>query len=77
MLALSEKKKEVFYKENAGKERSVLFESDNEKGMMFGFTDNYIKVKTPFDDKLINQVRKVKLKRIDNDGIFMIKFHEV
>jgi threonylcarbamoyladenosine tRNA methylthiotransferase MtaB len=70
MLALSEKKKQVFYKENEGKERTVLFESDNEKGMMFGFTDNYIKVKTPFDDKLINQVRKVKLKRIDNDGVF-------
>lgn len=70
MLALSEKKKEAFYKENEGKERTVLFESDNEKGIMFGFTDNYIKVKTPFDDKLINKVRKVKLKRIDKDGVF-------
>jgi len=77
MLALSEKKKQVFYKENEGKERSVLFESDNEKGMMFGFTDNYIKVKTPFDDKLINKVRKVKLKSIDKDGVFTIKFHDV
>lgn len=44
---------------------------------MFGFTENYIKVKTPFDEKLINKIGKVKLKRIDKDGIFTIEFRDV
>jgi threonylcarbamoyladenosine tRNA methylthiotransferase MtaB len=77
MLALSEKKKKAFYKENEGKDRAVLFESDNEKGMMFGFTENYIKVKTPFNEKLINKISKVKLRNIDKDGVFTIELHDV
>jgi threonylcarbamoyladenosine tRNA methylthiotransferase MtaB len=74
MLALSEKKKKEFYQEHKGKEKSVLFESDNENGMMFGFTENYIKVKTAFDEILINQIKKVKLLKIDKDGIFTMEF---
>ena len=74
LLALSLKKKHAFYSENIGKERSVLFESANDQGMMYGFTENYIKVKTPFDAGLINQIKKVRLDRIEKDGIFVIKF---
>lgn len=70
MLALSEKMKNDFYMANIGKEKFVLFESDNNNGMMYGFTENYIKVKTPFDTGLINRIKKVKLGRIENDGIF-------
>lgn len=70
MLLLSEKKKVEFYKENIGKEKFVLFESDNDNGMMYGFTKNYIKVKTTFDKELINQIKKVKLIKIEKDGIF-------
>jgi len=70
MLALSEKKKVEFYKENIGKEKFVLFESDNDNGMMYGFTENYIKVKTVFDKALINQIKNVKLIKIEKDGIF-------
>ena len=42
---------------------------------MFGFTENYIKVKTLFDERLINKISKVKLKRIDKDGIFTIELY--
>ncbi|NTW32129.1 MAG: tRNA (N(6)-L-threonylcarbamoyladenosine(37)-C(2))-methylthiotransferase MtaB [Bacteroidetes bacterium] len=72
MLALSEKKKNTFYAENSGKEKYVLFESDNDKGIMYGFTENYIKVKTAFDPSLINQIKNVKLGKIANDGIFIV-----
>ena len=71
---LSDKKKRAFYEENVGSERNVLFEAEEDEGMMFGFTENYVKVKTPFDASLVNQFRKVKLATIDRDGIMKIEF---
>jgi threonylcarbamoyladenosine tRNA methylthiotransferase MtaB len=76
LLALSSHKKTSFYKEHIAKEKFVLFESDNDQGMMHGFTENYIKVKTSFDAALINQVKKVRLERIEKDGIFAVNFIE-
>jgi threonylcarbamoyladenosine tRNA methylthiotransferase MtaB len=73
MLRLSEKLKTKFYNENQGKDKFVLFESDNDKGVMYGFTENYIKVKVPFDERLINQIKKVHLERIEKDGIFAVE----
>lgn len=73
MLHLSEKLKAKFYNENLGKDKFVLFESDNDNGVMYGFTENYIKVKVPFDVGLINQIKKVHLERIEKDGIFAVE----
>ncbi len=70
---LSDKKKRAFYEENVGSERTVLFEAEEDEGMMYGFTENYVKVKTPFDASLVNQFRKVKLTAIDRDGIMKIE----
>ena len=66
---LSDKKKRAFYESQVGKTRSVLLESDEENGMMFGFTENYIKVKLPFDEKLINTFQTVDLTEIDRDSV--------
>ena len=74
MLALSNEKKKAFYKQNIGKEKWVLFESDNDHGYMYGFTENYIKVKTPFDEKWVNQIKKVRLTKIEKDDIFAVDF---
>ncbi len=71
---LSDKKKRVFYEENVGTERTVLFEAEEEEGMMYGFTENYVKVKTPFNPELVNNFRKVRLTSIDRDGIVQIEF---
>ena len=71
---LSEKKKRAFYEENIGTERTVLFESEEENGIMFGFTENYIKVKSPFNAELINTFQKVSLREIDRDGIMKVAF---
>lgn len=71
---LSNRKKLQFYNDHIGFETKVLFEADNNNGFMHGFTENYIKVKTPFNPKLINQIIPVKLLEIDNDGVFLIDF---
>lgn len=73
MLALSNEKKKAFYKQNIGKEKWVLFESDNDHGYMYGFTENYIKVKTPFNEKWVNQIKKVRLTKIEKDDIFAVE----
>lgn len=56
---ISEEKKRIFYEENFGKSHKVLWESDLHEGLMLGFTENYIRVKTPFDEKKTNTVEEV------------------
>ena len=65
---LSAKKKRVFYQNHLGDERPVLFEASEHDGLMFGFTDNYVKVELPFAKELINKVRDVKLGEMTPDG---------
>lgn len=66
---LSDKKKRAFYESQIGTERTVLIEADEENGMMFGFTENYIKVKLPYDESKVNTFQKVTLNEIDRDGV--------
>jgi threonylcarbamoyladenosine tRNA methylthiotransferase MtaB len=61
LLTLSEQKHAQFYTEHERTHRPMLCESDNDHGFMYGFTDNYIKVKTPFDSTKINQILDVFL----------------
>ena len=63
---ISTRKKEEFYLKNKGKELNVLWESDEEDGMMFGFTDNYIRVGRKYDKRYINTITKEKIEIIDN-----------
>jgi len=69
LRGLSVKKRRAFYESQLGNELTVLFESDNKKGYMFGFTENYVKVKTPWNPDLVNTLHKIKLTEIDDDGI--------
>ncbi|MFC0877478.1 tRNA (N(6)-L-threonylcarbamoyladenosine(37)-C(2))-methylthiotransferase MtaB [Saccharicrinis sp. FJH2] len=61
LLMLSDKKTRAFYESQTGKVRPVLFESQNNGGMMFGFTDNYIKVSYAYTPEMINKITHVKL----------------
>ncbi len=72
---LSYKKKRAFYQENIGKTFPVLFEAEKNNDFMFGFTSNYVKVKTKYNKALINEIKKVTLKEIDRDGLFLIDFN--
>ncbi len=66
---LSDKKKRAFYEQNVGSTRTVLFEAEEENGMMNGFTENYVKVKLPFDPALVNTLQTITLTEIDRDGV--------
>ena len=69
---LSEKKRRYFYESHLGKTAEVLFEAEENTGMMNGFTENYIRVKTQFDESLLNQIKKVRLREIDSEGEVLI-----
>lgn len=66
---LSDKKRRKFYEEHLGKAYAVLFENDVENGMMHGFTENYIRVTAKYDPVLINEIKKVRLTSINNQGL--------
>lgn len=73
---LSHKKKKAFYLSQLGKEAEVLFEAEENGGVMHGFSENYIKVKTPFEESLVNTIRKVCLDKIDRDGMVNVSLIE-
>jgi threonylcarbamoyladenosine tRNA methylthiotransferase MtaB len=66
---LSDRKKQAFYQTQVGKNKTVLFEQEENEGLLYGFTENYVKVKTPYDARLINQIVAVQLTEIDRDGL--------
>ena len=74
LRGLSAKKRNAFYESQLGKEKTVLFESDNKQGYIHGFTENYVKVKAPWDPVLVNTLHKVKLTKIDVDGMVRFEF---
>jgi len=61
LLTLSDCKLRQFYAEHLTTFRPVLFETDNKNGAMFGFTDNYIKVKVPYRRDWVNQIVMIEL----------------
>jgi threonylcarbamoyladenosine tRNA methylthiotransferase MtaB len=65
---LAEQKERAFYKKNLNSKRPVLFENYQKDNQMFGFTDNYIKIETPYNSKLTEQIAQVKLKNINDKG---------
>ena len=74
LRGLSAKKRNAFYESQLGKEKTVLFESDNKQGYIHGFTENYVKVKAPWDPALVNTLHKIKLTKIDVDGMVRFEF---
>ena len=62
MHAVSERKLQEFYSAHKGEEAVVLWESKHSAGLMYGFTENYIKVAGQYDKKLVNTFQKVIIK---------------
>jgi len=69
LRGLSVKKRRAFYESQLGNNLTVLFESENKEGFIHGFTENYVKVKTPWNPELVNTLHQIKLTEIDEDGI--------
>jgi len=65
---LSNKLKRDFYRSHLGSYRTALFEKENKYGYIYGFTDNYIRVKVPFSNDLVQQKLKIKLISFDEEG---------
>ena len=70
---LSNKLQRKFYEKNLNLNHTALFENENKEGMIYGFTENYVKIKLPFKKNLCNKKQKVKLLEIDYDGIIKAK----
>ncbi len=76
LRGLSVKKRRAFYESQLGQELVVLFEGENKEGYIHGFTENYVKVKTPWNPDLVNTLKKVSLEDIYEDGLVKIKWEE-
>ena len=59
--ALSDRKLKAFYQSQHGREAVVLWESKNDKGIMHGFTENYVKVSCPYDKAKINTFERIEI----------------
>lgn len=70
---LSEKKRMAFYQSQLGTTRKVVWEEENRNGMMYGYTENYIRVQTIFDESLINQLMDVELVMLNPEGIVEVQ----
>ncbi|MGA9325295.1 MAG: tRNA (N(6)-L-threonylcarbamoyladenosine(37)-C(2))-methylthiotransferase MtaB [Salegentibacter sp.] len=74
LRGLSAKKRRAFYESQLGTVRTVLFEGENKQGYIHGFTENYVKVKAPWDPALVNTLHEVTLEKIAEDGLVRFEF---
>lgn len=74
LRGLSAKKRRSFYENQLGNHLTVLFENENKGGYINGFTENYVKVKTPWNPELVNTLHKITLTEIDEDGLVRFDF---
>ena len=71
---LSDRKKRLFYEQNIGNIRTALIESEQDEGWMYGFTENYVKIRIPFDATIANQFKKIRLTKVNSDGTMDCEF---
>ena len=67
--SLSDKKKRAFYESQLGKTTEVLWEAERNGDFMYGFSSNYVKLKTPYQADKVNKICTVTIDQIDTDGI--------
>ncbi|MGL5271895.1 MAG: tRNA (N(6)-L-threonylcarbamoyladenosine(37)-C(2))-methylthiotransferase MtaB [Phocaeicola sp.] len=68
LLALSDEKTRAFYSKYIGEEKVALMEKSKEGTPMHGFTDNYIRIELPHNNELDNQLIRVRLGNLTEDG---------
>ena len=69
LRSLSVKLKRKFYATQIGTTRNVLFETENRNGFVYGFSNNYVRVKYPWRNYLADKIVPFELKEIDSDGL--------
>lgn len=73
---LSAKKLRAFYESQIGKTSTVIFEHETKGDFMFGFTENYVKVKLPYSAELINTPVNITLDSFDEEGNVLGKVNQ-
>ncbi|MGD1998662.1 MAG: MiaB/RimO family radical SAM methylthiotransferase, partial [Flavobacteriaceae bacterium] len=73
LRGLSAKKRHAFYQSQLGKTKTVLFESENKSGYIQGFTENYVKVRMPWNPVYQNKLIEVTLESIDDEGVVRVQ----
>ena len=68
LRTLSVKIRRDFYSRQLGTKKNILFESENKKGFIHGFSENYVRVKTPWRKNLVDSIVSYDLKEISDDG---------
>ena len=71
LLKISEQKLGAFYNQNRGSAQKVLFENAKQGQLMEGFTENYIKVATPYNSMFVNEVIDVTIGDLDLEAMTM------
>jgi threonylcarbamoyladenosine tRNA methylthiotransferase MtaB len=73
LRSLSVQLRREFYKNQLGSNQNILFENENKKGYIHGFSSNYVRVKTPWRKDLVDCIKPYKLKKIDLDGLVIVE----
>ncbi|SDS48556.1 threonylcarbamoyladenosine tRNA methylthiotransferase MtaB [Gillisia sp. Hel1_33_143] len=76
LRGLSAKKRRAFYESQIDTVHTVLFEGENKEGYIHGFTENYVKVKTPWNPELVNTLHQIKLTTIAEDGLVKFEYFQ-
>ena len=70
---LSSKLQRNFYLKSLGTTKNVLFEQEDKNGFLFGFTENYIKIKVPFNKSLSKTQQEVYITNYNDDLTMNVK----
>ena len=73
---LSSKLQRNFYLKSLGTTKNVLFEQEDKNGFLFGFTENYIKIKVPFNKTLSKTQQEVYITDYNDDLTMNVKLLE-
>jgi threonylcarbamoyladenosine tRNA methylthiotransferase MtaB len=66
---LSTKKRDLFYLNNLNTIRPTLIEKKKKNDSLYGYTDNYIKVEIPYEQKLENNIINIDIQKMNQNGI--------
>ena len=72
LRSLSDKKRRIFYESQLGLDKTVLYETENRRGYIYGYTENYLRVRTPWNPELTNKLKPVRINEIDKDGYIRV-----
>lgn len=68
---LSDKKKRAFYNQFNGSQQRVLWEGSEDDGVMYGFSENYLKVSQPWKPEAVNQITQIVIGNLNSDLVFV------